>query len=492
MHIFQFLTVELQKIGKINPIITYIIYEIYIRLNYMGLKKEEIVLYALNAIEDINRYDMKFTKDDIAVALDINTNTFDLYLTKLSKADQIDRKKKHFIQDIRDSYDITDTGREEISRINERIASEHLTPERHNIRSIVPIVTILERIIDPLERIFFLALYSKLKRFDLPLFIETMRTTRQDNNIVSLMNKMGEKDVIDDTPVIDAFFKGCFYGITDIDMEKIDDGMVNDPNTLLIIAEASMKQGRYTDSRMIYEHILHPSRNISQNQWVIAKVNLALLNAKAGNPEESIRELEDILKITDNKIFISYTRQVMGRVFFQMKRMNDALNYTTQAINSFHTFGIPLLLSLSYNNRGIIYFTMDRFDEAEEDWKKARRYARESRCTYVEGAIFNNLADIELLKGNFETSETYMDHARKVYYDINDLEGIAWIDFQESLFHLEKKDLEKALEAFRRSEMIAFPSPSPGERKLRREVFFERAIRNSYDKKLIEEKMMEV
>jgi tetratricopeptide (TPR) repeat protein len=148
------------------------------------------------------------------------------------------------------------------------------------------------------------------------------------------------------------------------------------------------------------------------------------------------------------------------------------------------------MLAITHNNRGIIYYIKEEFEKAEDDWNKARKYTKDAGSRYIEGAVFNNLAGIELIKGNMEKSWKYTQMAFERFREVNDLEGVSWCDFQLAEYYLENKDLENAKLHYHKSGSIGHLSLSPGERKMRKEIFLERGMKNGFSevqlKKIIE------
>jgi tetratricopeptide (TPR) repeat protein len=363
-----------------------------------------------------------------------------------------------------------------------KIDNEVLTPERHNVPSIVKVPVVMNHLSDSLEKIFFLSLYNKLKRFDLPFYFQTMKTSKQDNNIVNVLSEIGAGEEVQEMPVVETFFRTRFYGILKKDcLTDLEGIKSNDPNSLLIIAEASTKQGRLEEARTIYEYLLSPNVSLTQNQWTMASIYLAHLDSRSGKGESCINKLQNIYDSIDNKIFRSYIKQMMARTYYESGDHEKALELFTESINSFNKFGLPLMLAITHNNRGIIHYIFEDIQNAENDWNKARKYARDAGSRYVEAAIFTNLADVELLRGNLEKSWKYTEMSHERYSSVHDLEGMAEVDFQRALYYLHVKDLDEALNHYRRWESLAFPLPSPGQRDLKKKVFQERLQENGFD-----------
>jgi tetratricopeptide (TPR) repeat protein len=445
----------------------------------MGLHKEDLVLFALHLIEGDDRPNSHYTKESISYALDISLNTLDLYFTKLKGAGLVIRHKKKYYDDIRQTIELTPEGRKRIMVIDDGIEHEFLTPERHNIPSIVKVRTVMNRIDDLLEKIFFLTLFNRLKRFDLPLFLQTIRTAKQDSNIVKALSDI-EKGEAEEVPIVEMFFKSHLYG--DINLKTIEekgfDG--SNVNTLLIVAEANTKQGRFNDARSILEYILSPRIKTNQNQWFMARIGLALLESKMGNVEKAIEQLDELYRIVDNKIQKTYCNELKARIYSTEGRLDESLKMFHSVIRSLNVLQIPLLLCISYNNVGVLHFRMDNHKEAENCWKRSRKYAKEFNSDYLEGVLLANLASIERLRGNLNKCRNYLDTAVKVFEDIGDYEYRAFCYFNYSLYHIAKKDIETAKLFLLRALEIAYPSPSPSERKEWKMAFKKSLLDNGF------------
>ena len=159
------------------------------------------------------------------------------------------------------------------------------------------------------------------------------------------------------------------------------------------------------------------------------------------------------------------------------------------AISSFNAFGIPLLLSLTHNNRGVTNFMMGRMEDAKKDWTKARRFAKEANSHYGEAVVLPNLADIMMREGNFKLAQSHLKRANEIFMETNDAEGFAIVKFNEAILFLFKKEQDKALELFRESETVAYPLPSPQRKKILREYFLE--VARELDLKEIENKLQD-
>jgi DNA-binding PadR family transcriptional regulator len=220
------------------------------------ISKEELVLYSLNRLLESENEKDPFTKENLANTLDISYGTLDIYLGKLKKNGYIVRRKRKFPRSLSDSLELTGEGREEVVKIKDRIGNEFLTPENHNIHSMVPLKVVLERIKDPLEEVLFLSLYHSIRSFDLYSYLQMMKDLREDSNMVRILSDLQEEPKQSELPVAGTFFRACFFG--DISPEEFLDekGDYGNVFNLLLVAEANQKQARLGQARTIYDHLL--------------------------------------------------------------------------------------------------------------------------------------------------------------------------------------------------------------------------------------------
>ena len=119
----------------------------------------------------------------------------------------------------------------------------------------------------------------------------------------------------------------------------------------------------------------------------------------------------------ENKVYIAYAKMTMALYKFYTGDREEYKELFKSAISSLSTHGLPLFLAIAYNYRGICNFT-----EAENDWIKARKYAKEAKSIFAEARILPNLADIAMKKGKFDLASRYLDRSSEVFSDYSDYE----------------------------------------------------------------------
>ncbi len=310
--------------------------------------------------------------------------------------------------------------------------------------------------------LFFLSLYASKKDFDLIMFLDTLKISRADSNIVNIFSDMElDEGEVSRIPFIITFSKTSFHGDFEKEILKRDGWSERDVSALLIIAESEQKQGKLNDALTLYQYILSGKTKTTQNQWFIARMGLVHTYRKMGDFEKAIEILDETETNTDNKTFLAFSKQVRALILMLQGDYTEAMKLFNFAIRSFKTFGLPLMLAICYNNRGTLYYRMDDFENAGEDWKKGRRCATEAKSEYCEAALIGNLADIYARQGKFDLALKYLKRGEKISEKIMDLEMLSTHYFNFSLVYLMMKDLDNALKFYKRSLEIAFPLPSP-------------------------------
>jgi tetratricopeptide (TPR) repeat protein len=447
----------------------------------LKLDRESLVLYAINLIEKLPEEKRAHSKDRLTSAMGISDSTLDLYMSRLSSKGFLVRKRLKYKSDVLSNSSITDTGREEVIRVQRTIDGLLLTEERHNIPSCIQVSTILGRINEPLEKIFFLSLYTQNKFFDLPMVLNTFKISKEQTNLLNAFCDMQPNPCgIRNESFVETYFNTSLYGKIDKEMLKSDSWKRDDIDALLVLAKAKQKMGKLEEVKMIHEYLLTSRTDLTQNQWFIIKTDQLQILRKDRKYDELMESLDELLDTIDNKIYVAFLKMLKGQALFMSGERKEYKEYYRSAISSFNSFAMPLFLGITYNNRGVANFIAENYKDAEEDWNKARKFGKEAKSEYLEAKVLPNLADINMMKGNFKLAISQLNKAKKIFMDYSDYDGIANVELNLALLELEKGDLEHALEHFNLSNTISFPLPSPEEKTMYRDGFIKRAMEKGF------------
>mgnify|MGYP001414941286 FL=1 len=341
----------------------------------MKLKKDQLVLFTLGLVKESKAKSREFNIEIISSALGIGRKTLDLYMTKLSKKGYIERIKKKYANDVRSRYEITRKGESELEDIQEILGNLLLTEDRHNIPICYTVAEILERIPDPMEKIFFLTLYNQNKYFDLPSFLDMLKLSKEETGLINIFCDLDGTDCgTRKESFIESFFRSSLYGNVNTEMLTSDTWSKEDIDALIVLAESRLRMGKLEDTKLIHNYLLSPEVDLTQNQWFLVMIDWSQLLYREGKLKETVEHLDQVIEMVDNKIYISFARMIKAINQFQLGDREEYQDLFDSSIKSFKTFGLPLFLSISYNNRGVCNFMNDDFEKAERDWNKSINY----------------------------------------------------------------------------------------------------------------------
>jgi tetratricopeptide (TPR) repeat protein/DNA-binding MarR family transcriptional regulator len=448
----------------------------------MKLKKDQLVLYTLGLLKKTEKPDSHFTGELISSALCITENTLDHHMTILSKSGLITRIKKKYVRSFTDRYEITEEGNKKIGKILEEVDRLLLTEDRHNIPSCLPVSDIISRIPDPMEKVFFLTLYNQNRYFDLPSFLDILRLSKEETGLINIFCDLNDTECGPRREsFIESFFQSSLYGNVDKDMLKSDIWKREDTDALIALEESKLRMGKFEETKLIHDHLLSSDVELTQNQWFVVMILWAHWLRRKGRIDESIEHLEMIMEMVYNRVYISFARITLAYSLFMKGDREKYKELFNSAIKSFRKHSLPLFLSIAYNYRGVCSFIDEDVTNAEKDWIKARRFAREAKSTFAEAKVLPNLADIAIMHGKFDLAKNYLDKARTIFEEVNDYDGLAVIEFNYTLYYIEAGDRDNALYHFKRCNEIAFPLPIESDRKMYREEVIKRARKRGMD-----------
>jgi tetratricopeptide (TPR) repeat protein len=278
-----------------------------------------------------------------------------------------------------------------------------------------------------------------------------------------------------DSGSMDSIFRSCFFGDLDTVIRRLDGSQTHNIEGILIYAEAAHRQGRFDEARMIYDMIINQRERFTLNHWIVANIGLSQILRKEGRYDEAIVLLDSVAQQLDDRVLTSFVKERKALVYVVCHRMKEALDTYRSCIGTFRSRGLNHFLHASYNNRGTLFFRLERYDEAESDWIKGRRCAIKAKSKYGEAAALVNLSDILSMRDETDLAFKYLDRAAKVYSKLNDYEGMSGVEFNLALVHLALRNVERSAHHFERSMTIAKPFPSPMMRKDRTDFYLKRA-----------------
>ena len=445
----------------------------------MGLDRESLVLLSISLAKDYAGEGIEYKRSHIAAALDISEVTLQrTYISRLKSKQYLDVEKKVYSVDDLKNIDITEEGKKRLNGIWSDLEEMTFSPDRHGIDTYVKVPQILKLINNPLDRIFLLNLYSRVRSFDLLNLLESFQIKNSElssMNVVKSLESGGKK------AFVHYYYDTSLLSIKEIKPSVLDDLLDGRVDLLLLRADAYRRQSKLDKAQEIYEHIIKNPLHCDDNQLFISKVGLANILRIKGNVDESFGILDEIIEKSDNRYFVAYAKEIKAYTYTQMDEYSKGLKLFKSSLTAFRHFGFPLLLAIGFNNRGILHFKMEDYERAKEDWFMAKKYAKESDSPYLEACAMTNQADIHMKRGDLRKAKKLLDKSEAIFRSLSDYYSIASIYFNRALFHLEEGEFQKAVEVFKESEETHPLIPSPLDKKERREEFIKRAEEKGYE-----------
>lgn len=135
----------------------------------------------------------------------------------------------------------------------------------------------------------------------------------------------------------------------------------------------------------------------------------------------------------------------VGNAFYRKKNYNVALKNYEKSSSLFNEINNPIGITQSLQNRGVIYYSLNQFDEAESLLLTANAKAKEFELNSSVSSINLNLTSIYIAKSDFEKAEQFLKEGL-AFAKLVKNDKIVY-DFNYSYYELEKKrkNFDKAL-----------------------------------------------
>ncbi len=441
----------------------------------MILSNEDLILFSVHELLREKNDQLEVTLKDFASGPHIHENTLNVYLSKLRKQGLIHRINKHYEYNIIKKMSLTEEGFLRLENINSVLSNSVFTPENHKIDHVWKFFDIYNKYKNPIERIFILTLFVKMKDFDITSFISTLETSKDERCFTRIFNDhfctKDKKKVTLSQSILNMSLYGINYknDILNMNQEK------GDINSLILLAEASRRRGEFEYANQQFKQLLKPTFNLTRNQWLQIQINLLCLNYELEDYQEVNKKIEYLKDQTKDIVLKNYLLEIEGTLCYFNKDNENAIKLLSSSIRSFHKLNEDFFLSLAYTNRGVVYFNMENFPLAEKDWKKALKYARNVGSKYSEANILPNLADIEIQRKNYKKAKYMLNKSEDMFIDLGCIRGRDIVEFNRALLYLEMKKLDKAIDHLNISETLSPSFPTTKDMEIRRDWFLKKA-----------------
>lgn len=307
------------------------------------------------------------------------------------------------------------------------------------------------------------------KRLD-SLFEITASYRDQDPLLASALARYGlkESDAVDAQKYKSLFYKEI--GIYHRRKNQLDSALyfydnsyraaseTNDSLAMLSvkgsIANVLKAKGDYeTAIQTFNEIIVSAEKNNNSRALVATHINLAGLYIRLKEPSKAKNVLLKGLQIKSKVDHIAHPKiyNNLVVVYLDLEQNDSALFYAQKAEKM--TTSKRSLANL-YINKGIIYTKQEKFELAEQSYRKALSNYKTLKSTTGEIKSYNNLAQVALAKNKLSTAKSYIDQARPLIEQSKDLSFKNYFYDTEVEYYVAAKDYKNALLATQKATTI--------------------------------------
>ncbi len=424
------------------------------------LDRESLMLFSIHLLLE-DRSDARYTRSQLGSALVLSDPTINLYLCNLKKDGYIDRRKKRFAKEIKGLIRLSRAGHARVRNIKTVLKGKCLTEENHNIRGPVPLLDVLDRLTDPLEKVFFLNLHNHNTFFDLVTYLMLSEMSRDETNLINVLASMERTWLKGRSRSFPGkLFNASLYGNVDSEMLSSAFWEKDSEDALLLLAEAKANMGRSDDALKIYDHLENMEDELSEDQRLVLTMDRAAVILKYGRALDALKVVEG--KRRDTKSEVHAALLDLMTAFIKVDHLDTEVqkDHFAMCIDTFDSMGLPLLSSRAYDLRGMSYLRHGDLKAAEEDLLKARRAAINAGSQMAEARVLLDLSKLALGRRKHDLSLAYLKRAKALYKGRSMLEPMAYTEFQMALVELDRGRSKQTLMHFRNCGKVAFPLPS--------------------------------
>ena len=135
----------------------------------------------------------------------------------------------------------------------------------------------------------------------------------------------------------------------------------------------------------------------------------------------------------------------VGNTFFRKKNYTVALSNYEKSYQIFNQIDNPIGITQSLQNRGVIYFSLNQFNEAEKLLLEANKKAKEFELNGSVASINLTLTSIYIAKGAYDKAEEFLKEGVAFSKLVNDEKRLYDYTFTSYELEFKRKNYQKAI-----------------------------------------------
>lgn len=185
------------------------------------------------------------------------------------------------------------------------------------------------------------------------------------------------------------------------------------------------------------------------SRYYATLVNLAINGEESGNIELAMNRYvlaRRYAEKVDLKYMLAIIENNVGEIYRKHYRdFKSAEKYYLKAITLNEENADTINLAMNYNNLGIIYSELERYDEAKEVYRKSIRLKESMGNIAGQASALHGLGDIEMKLKNYDQAEAYFAQSLELSRRYNIDIGVYYCQISLSEVLLAQKDFVNAL-----------------------------------------------
>jgi len=178
---------------------------------------------------------------------------------------------------------------------------------------------------------------------------------------------------------------------------------------------------------------------------------------KCYRASQDIRDSLNIAQKTKDSISVSYSLDLIGDVFANMKQKDNSEAGLLSTIETKRSLNDTLAMAINYMNLGILYEKEKQYTKALNALQQCLQFSAKIKYTDLQSSALNELADLYEQTGDYRNATSYFKRHRELAASLNNENGsknIAALQTKYENTQNENRVLQQQLELTRRNYWV--------------------------------------
>jgi len=167
-----------------------------------------------------------------------------------------------------------------------------------------------------------------------------------------------------------------------------------------------------------------------------------------GHWNEAVRGYERVLEISNDEKVISLVYNNLGLVYADKGEWDKAIEFYEKSLETYEKVGDVHGMAQTYGNLGIVYFQKGEWDKAIEFYEKSLETKEKVGDVHGMAQTYNNLGSVYFQKGEWDKAIEFYKKDLKISEKVGDIHGMAQTYNNLGLIYANKGEWDKAIEFY--------------------------------------------